>query len=322
MPPRTPNTSLGSVPQFPAERRHENPTARRISVTAWAALAVVYLVWSSAQLGIRVVTAAVPLMFSAGTRFIAAGLVLAGLLAWREGAAELRVTLRQLLAAAAVGLLLLVGGIGMVVLAEESVPSGLAALLIIVTLLWVVVLHAVTGERVPAITFLGVLVGLAGSAVLIVPGLSGQVKLGGVLTAIAAALLWSIGSFFSPRLPFPRSPLAAGAYEMLAGGAGCLLVGLVRWEKHDLNLDAISTVSWPGLAHLVLFGGLVAFTAYAWLLGTAPHSGVATCAYVNPVVAVFLGWLILGEPLSWPVLLGAAIVVAGVFLVVSTERRR
>ncbi|MFF8430660.1 EamA family transporter [Streptomyces sp. NPDC016566] len=281
------------------------------------------MVWSSVYLGIRAVTEAVPLMFSAGARFIAAGLVLAGLVVWQEGVAELRVTLHQLMAAAAVGLLLLVGGIGTVVLAEtSSVPSGLAALLVAVTLLWVVVLHAVTGERIPAITFLGVLAGLAGLAVLIVPGLSGHVELGGVLTVIAAALLWSVGSFFSPRLPFPRSPLAAGVYEMLAGGVGCLLMGLVRGEQHALNLDVISSASWTAPAHLVVFGSLVAFTVYAWLLGAAPHRLVGACAYVGAVVALFLGWSMLGEPLSWPILLGGAMAVACVWLVVSAERRR
>jgi drug/metabolite transporter (DMT)-like permease len=109
---------------------------------------------------------------------------------------------------------------------------------------------------------------------------------------------------------------------MAAGGLGCLVLGLARGEEHGLDVAAVSTRSWLALAYLVVFGSLVAFTAYAWLLHSAPLSLVATYAYVNPVVAVFLGWLVLDEPLSWPILVGGAVVVAGVCVVVSTERRR
>ncbi|MFG3036334.1 EamA family transporter [Streptomyces sp. NPDC048330] len=295
--------------------------ARRITGTVWAALGIVYVVWGSTYLGIRVAVETMPPFLSAGTRFVTAGLLLAGIIAWRQGPAALKVTGRQLASAVLIGLLLILGGNGLVVLAETSIPSGLAALLIAVVPAWVVLLRAATGERPGLGAVGGVLLGLAGLAVLTLPGLSGEVKIGGVLLVVVATLLWSVGSFSSARLPLPPNPFTASAYEMVAGGFAGLLLGLVRGEHHGLDLGAISGRSWAALAYLILFGSLLAFTAYAWLLQAAPLSLVATYAYVNPVVAVLLGALVLNEALTWPLLLGGAIVVAGVCLIVSTERR-
>ncbi|MEV8589900.1 EamA family transporter [Streptomyces sp. NPDC051180] len=295
--------------------------ARRITGTVWAALGIVYVVWGSTYLGIRVAVETMPPFLSAGTRFVTAGLLLAGIIAWRQGPAALKVTGRQLASAVLIGLLLILGGNGLVVLAETSIPSGLAALLIAVVPAWVVLLRAATGERPGLGAVGGVLLGLAGLAVLTLPGLSGEVKIGGVLLVVVATLLWSVGSFSSARLPLPPNPFTASAYEMVAGGIAGLLLGLVRGEHHGLDLGAISGRSWAALAYLILFGSLLAFTAYAWLLQAAPLSLVATYAYVNPVVAVLLGALVLNEALTWPLLLGGAIVVAGVCLIVSTERR-
>lgn len=294
---------------------------RRITGAVWAALAIVYVVWGSTYLGIRVVVETMPPFLSAGARFITAGLLLAALLAWRHGRAVLRVTRAQLASAAVVGLLLLLGGNGVVVLAETSVPSGLTALLIAVVPAWVVLLRTAFGERPGVGAYTGVLLGLAGLAVLTLPGLSGDVRIGGVLLVILATLMWSVGSFTSSRIPMPRNPFTASAYEMVAGGLGCLLVGLGRGEQRGLDLAAVSARSWTALAYLIVFGSLIAFTAYAWLLQSAPLSLVATYAYVNPVVAVLLGALLLHEALTWPIVLGGTVVVAGVCLIVSTERR-
>ncbi|MFF8387558.1 EamA family transporter [Streptomyces kanasensis] len=295
-------------------------TTARISGSVWAALAIVYLVWGSTYLGIRVVVETLPPFLSAGARFVVAGLLLAALLVWRHGPSVLRVTRAQLASAAVVGVLLLLGGNGLVVLAETSVPSGLAALLVAVMPAWVVVLRTVFGERPGAGAYAGVLLGLAGLAVLTLPGLSGDVHLGGVLTVVAATLMWSAGSFSSARIPMPRNPFTASAYEMMAGGLACALVGLARGEQRGLDLSEVSTRSWAALAYLVVFGSLIAFTAYAWLLQTAPLSLVATYAYVNPVVAVLLGWLVLDEALTWPIAVGGAVVVAGVWQIVRAER--
>ncbi|MFV0127495.1 EamA family transporter [Streptomyces sp. HMX112] len=312
-PPAAPDAPLPLPPAGPARRTG--------GAALWGALAIVYVVWGSTYLGIRVVVETMPPFLSAGARFVTAGLVLAALLAWRNGIAVLRVTRAQLASAAVVGLLLLVGGNGLVVLAETTVPSGLAALLIAVVPAWVVLLRTAFGERPGLGAWTGVLLGLAGLAVLTLPGLSGDVRIGGVLTVIVATVMWSVGSFASSRIPMPANAFTASAYEMLAGGLGCLLLGLARGEQRGLDVSAFSARSWTALAYLVVFGSLLAFTAYAWLIQTAPLSLVATYAYVNPVVAVALGALILGEPLTWPIALGGAIVVAGVCLIVSTGRR-
>ncbi|MFD5329373.1 EamA family transporter [Streptomyces sp. NPDC127092] len=295
--------------------------ARRIPGAVWAALGIVYVVWGSTYLGIRVVVHDLPPFLSAGTRFVTAAVLLAGVIAWRQGPAALKVSPRQLASAVAVGLLLILGGNGLVVLAETSVPSGLAALLVAVVPVWVVVLKAVSGDRPSLGGTVGVLLGLAGLAVLTLPGLSGEVQLGGVLLVVVAALSWSVGSFASSRIPMPANPFTASVYEMLAGGLAGLGVGLVRGEQHGLDLAAVPGSAWFALGYLIVFGSLIAFTAYAWLLQTAPVSLVATYAYVNPVVAVALGALILNESLTWSIALGGAIVVAGVWAIVSTERR-
>ncbi|MFC8916660.1 EamA family transporter [Streptomyces sp. NPDC057116] len=297
------------------------PPVRRITGAVWAALGIVYVVWGSTYLGIAVVVETMPPFLSAGVRFVVAGLLLAALLVWRKGPGVLKVTRAQLASAAVVGLLLLLGGNGLVVLAETSVPSGLTALLIAVVPAWVVLLRTAFGERPGPGAYSGVLLGLAGLAVLTLPGLSGDVRIGGVLTVVVATVLWSAGTFSSSRIPMPANPFTASVYEMIAGGLGCLLLGLVRGEQRGLDVSDFSARSWTALAYLVVFGSLLAFTAYAWLLQTAPLSLVATYAYVNPVVAVVLGALVLGEALTWPIALGGAVVVAGVWLIVSTERR-
>jgi drug/metabolite transporter (DMT)-like permease len=233
-----------------------------------------------------------------------------------------------LAAGALVGVLLLAGGNGMVVLAETgpagtAVPSGIAALLIASVPLMVVLLRAATRDRPRPTTVLGVVVGLAGLVVLTLPaGGVPAAPLAGSLIVVAGAACWSVGSFSSSRLPLPADPFVATVYEMLAGSVALALLGLARGELRGLDLGAISARSWWALAYLMVAGSLLAFTAYVWLLHRAPISLVATYAYVNPVVAVALGALILAEPVTPRVLLGGAVIVIGVALVVTTERPR
>ncbi|MFF3109769.1 EamA family transporter [Kitasatospora sp. NPDC057904] len=297
------------------------PRPARLSGAVWLALGVVYVVWGSTYLAIRISVETMPSFLSAAARFLTAGLLLAGFLLVRSGPAGLRVSARRLASSALVGVLLLTGGNGLVVLGERSVPSGLAALLVAAVPLWMVLLTAFGGERPRPAELAGVLLGLVGLGVLSAPAFGGDIAPLGVIVIICATLTWAGGSFVSKRLPMPGNVLAASAYQMLAGGLGDLLVGLVRGEAHGLDVAAVSGRSWFALAYLVLFGSLLAFTAYAWLLRNAPLTLVSTYAYVNPVVAVLLGWLILSEPLTGPTLAGGAIVVAGVCLVVSASRK-
>ncbi|SEG89788.1 Threonine/homoserine efflux transporter RhtA [Thermomonospora echinospora] len=287
---------------------------------AWAALVVVYLVWGSTYLGIEIVIETIPALVSGGMRFLVAAALLAAFLAVRHGPGVLRVSRRQLGSAALVGVLLLTGGNGMVAVAQQHISSGLAALLVAAVPLWLVMLRTLGGDRPPTATLAGVVTGFAGVALLSV--LSGGEASGSVLgmaVVLFASLSWAVGSFLAGRLAMPGSSFTASVYEMAAGGLALLAIGFGRGERVDLT--AVSGRSWLALGYLVVFGSLLAFTSYAWLLGNAPLSIVGTYAYVNPAVAVLLGALVLGEAVTWGMLAGGAFIVLGVGIVVSTESR-
>jgi drug/metabolite transporter (DMT)-like permease len=291
--------------------------------TIWFALVTVYLVWGSTYLAIRVVVESAPPLLSMGTRFVVAGAVLAAFLALRHGIAVLRVTWRQLASAGLVGVLLLLCGNGVVAIAEQTVPSGLAALMIAATPLWLVLLRMGAGDRPRALSLTGTALGFAGIAVLARPGgHDGDIETWGLVLLVGATIAWAIGSFFSSRLPMPPNPFVATMWEMTVGGALMLLVGVLRGELDGFAVGDVEGEAWAWLAYLVVFGSLAAFTAYVWLLQNAPISLTATYAYVNPVVAVVLGALVLSEPITTAIVLGGAVVVIGVGLVVSTERPR
>ncbi len=287
----------------------------------WSALAVVYVVWGSTYLGIRVVVATAPPLLSMGVRFLAASALLAALLAIRHGPRVLRVPAREAGAAGVVGFLLLLCGNGFVALAERTVPSGLAALLVAATPLWLAALRLATGDRPTSATVSGTVLGFVGIAVLALPGSSGgEVEVWGVLLVLVATVSWAVGSFYSARLPLPANPFVATAWEMGLGGLALLAAGLASGEAATTDLGAVAPEAWWALAYLTVAGSLAAFSAYVWLLNNAPISLTATYAYVNPVVAVLLGALILAEDVTTAILLGGAVVVAGVGLVVSGER--
>jgi drug/metabolite transporter (DMT)-like permease len=299
------------------------PAGRPGPVAIWAALTVVYVVWGSTYLGIRVLVAFAPPLLAMGVRFLSAGVLLAAFLAVRHGPGILRVPPRRVLAAGLVGVLLLTGGNGGVAVAEQTLPSGLAALLVAAVPLWLVCLRLLTRDRPRPATLVGTGLGFAGIAILALPGSHpAGTKLWGVLVIIGATICWSCGSFASPRLPLPSHPFVATTYEMLAAGVMLVVAGSATGEAGKVHLGAIPARGWVALAYLIVFGSLAAFSAYVWLLGNAPISLTATYAYVNPVVAVVLGALILGEQVTWPILAGGAVVVAGVGLVVSVERPR
>jgi drug/metabolite transporter (DMT)-like permease len=286
-------------------------------IRVWAALAAVYVVWGSTYLGIRITIETVPPMLSGGLRFAVAALILGAVLTIRRGVGAFRMTWRQFLGAGLVGLLLLTAGNGMVALAEQHISSGLAALLVASVPLWLVIFRLVARDRPHLLTLAGVLVGFCGVAGLSLTGATSSSAVG-IVIVLSGALSWSIGSFLPGRIPMPEDPFVASTVEMTVGGAGLLLAGTVFGER--LDVTAVSASSWLALAYLILVGSLVGFTSYVWLLGNAPISLVSTYAYVNPVVAVFLGVVVLSEQVTTQMIAAGFVIVLGVALVVSTER--
>lgn len=288
----------------------------------WTALAVVYVVWGSTYLGIRVVVdAEIPPMLGMATRFLTAALLLAAVLSLKSGWRRLKITRREALGAATVGILLLAFGNGAVAIAEQTVPSGLAALLVAAIPLWLMLLRVGGGERPRGLTWLGVLIGFGGAALLALSGGNTSAKPLSVAILVVGTICWATGSRFAPRLGLPRDPLVTALYEMVFGGTAMVLIGVVRGEPGRLHLDRIDGSGWLALGYLIVFGSLLAYSAYSYLLANAPISLIGTYAYVNPAVAVLLGWLILDEHITWQILLGGAVIILGVALVVTAERR-
>jgi len=290
-----------------------SPRASRLSL--WAALGTIYLVWGSTYLAIAIAVQTLPPLLHGAIRFLLAGVLLAAWLATRG--VDLRVPGRELRGAAIVGVLLLAGGNGLVVLAERTVPSGVTALIVASIPLWIVVYRMVAGERVGRDLLAGVLLGLVGVAILVVPGgLGGTIDPLGVLMLFGATLSWALGTFLSPRLSSPPNALVSTTYQMLAGGAVLLLAGLARGELAHVDPATFSTRSVIAFAYLVVFGSLIAYSAYTWLLQHASVSLIATYAFVNPVVAVVLGALVVAEPITPTIVVGAAIIVLAVAFIV------
>jgi drug/metabolite transporter (DMT)-like permease len=282
-----------------------------------AAFAVVYVVWGSTYLAIRFALETLPGFAMAGVRFLVAGAIV---YAWARARGVPRPTAVEWRSAAIVGALLLLGGNGAVVWAERTVASGPAALLIATMPLWVVLLEwARPGGSRPGLVVLGGLFfGFIGLAVLIDPVgalASGSLDPRGALVLVAGSLSWSIGSTLAPRLGLPRSLLLATAMEMIAGGVLLLGLAAVTGELAQVDLAAASMRSIVSFVYLVVFGSILAFNAFVYLLQVQPPARVATYAYVNPVVAVFLGWLLAGEPVDARVVTATAIIVAAVAMV-------
>jgi len=280
-------------------------------------------VWGSTYLAIAIAVQTLPPFLSAGLRFLVAGVLLSAWLVVRHGRNALRVDRAQLGGAALVGALLLAGGNGLVVLAERTVPSGLTALIVASVPLWIVVFRLVARDRISPSLVFGVLAGFAGVAFLVIPrGASGEVDPFGLLTVLTATFSWALGTFASPRLRLPRDPLASTALQMLAGGMVLLIVAAAIGEPAHADPATFSTASLAAMAYLVVFGSLVAFSAYTWLLQHTSVSVVSTYAYVNPVVAVALGAVVLGEAVTPSMLIGAAIILAAVAFIVSRSAAR
>ena len=287
------------------------------------AFAAIYVIWGSTYLAIRFAIETLPPFLMAASRFLVAGPLLYAWARWRGAA---RPSPGHWRAAAVVGALLLLGGNGAVVWAEQRVPSGVTALLVAMVPLWMVLLDWLRpgGVRPTVAVFSGVALGLAGLVLLVGPEqiLGGEhVDHAGALALAFGCLTWSIGSVYSRHAPLPASPQLATAMEMVAGGALLLVASLARGEWQQLDAQAISLRSLAALAYLVVFGSLVALTAYVWLLRQTTPARVSTYAYVNPVVAMLLGWALAGEPLTARTLLAAAVIVGGVVLITRSKVR-
>ncbi|MFN7975084.1 MAG: EamA family transporter [Acidobacteriota bacterium] len=291
---------------------------RRIRVVL--AFLAIYVIWGSTYLAIRVGVASVPPYAFAASRFLVAGAALYGYLRLTGTAAPAPGTWRS---AAIVGGMLLAGGNGFVTWAEQRVPSGLAALVIATVPLWMNLLEwlAFGGARPGRVATLGLLSGFAGVGLLVMPR-HGTLAMDprGVAALLASAILWSTGSLLSRRLPLPRSPLMATAMEMISGGVIMAGIAMTRGEPAAIAWSAIPRGAVAALLYLVVFGSLVAFSAYVWLLRTVPAAHVATYAYVNPAVALALGVLAGDGRLDPRTLVASAVILGSVAIIIKAPR--
>ena len=286
----------------------------------WTALWTVYIVWGSTYLAIRVTVETLPPLLAMGVRFLIAGLIMYSVLLVRRGRGGVRITPRQLVSCGIVGAALFLGANGMVAVAELELPSSLAALIIASVPLWVILIRTIAGDRVRMGTLIGVIAGFSGVAILVLPGNRPDgVSAWAVGLIVFASASWAFGSFLSTRLQLPKDLFVSSAYQMIGGGIALVIGGTIRGELAGFDASTWSGASLWGFFYLVTMGSLVGFTAYAWLLQNAPLSKVATYAYVNPVVAIFLGWLILSEEISVMTIVGATVIVASVAFTITKE---
>lgn len=289
-----------------------------------AAFAAVYLIWGSTYIAIKFAIETLPPFLMAGSRFLMAGAILYVIARFSDNYEK--PTWKQWRTSLVVGTLLLLCGNGGVVIAQHYIPSSLAALLVAIEPMWIVLLNwlMLKNERPSFKVVLGILLGFVGVYLLIGNGVSfdgsGLGQLFGAGLVIAAAFCWAGGSLYGLRAPSAKSPVLASAMQMLAGGAVLFLVGSATGEWTRFDLTNASTNSIFAFLYLVVFGSIIAFTAYSWLLQHASPAIVSTYAYVNPVVAVLLGWALANEKLNTQMLFGAAVIIGSVALITSHKK--
>ena len=292
----------------------------------WAGLLVLYFVWGSTYIGIAIAVDSIPPFFMAAIRFGVAGAIL---FAWswlRAGGRRIAPTRREWRDSLIVGGLLLGGGMGMVAFGQQTIPAGIAAVLIAMLPLWIAVLGRLfLGERLPRLAVIGIVVGFIGVAVLVGPtvtGDAGSLEPLGLAAIILSPISWATGSLFaSHRARLPRLPLVASAAQMVTGAAILAGMGIATGEPARFHPDSIAGDSLAALAYLTVIGSLVGFSVYGWLLRTAPLPLVATYAYVNPIVAVVLGAIVLRETIEPRTLVAGAVIVGAVALIVTSRSR-
>ena len=288
----------------------------------WGALWIVYVVWGSTYLAIELAIESMPPLLAMGSRFLTAGLIMILALALRNGIAFLKLNLKEAFYLALLGSLLLGLGLGMVALAQHNgVPTGIVALLIAALPLWIAIFKVIDGKGSPSKGWLGIIIGFVGVGLLLQPELS-KSENGSHLFWMAMVILgnigWALGTYIAPRLELPKSSLVTTAYQMLFGGVSMTTVAILAGETWGDLVDATAT-SWAGWSFLVIIGSIATYSAYLWLVQSAPVGLIATYAYVNPVIAVVLGTVFLNEAISIILLAGAMVVIIGVALVVWSE---
>jgi drug/metabolite transporter (DMT)-like permease len=284
----------------------------------WTALIALYIVWGSTYLAIRFAVETIPPFMHAGLRFLISGVIL---FLWRRAAGDPVPTMGNWKSTAIVGTLLLLGGNGLVGLAEKTVPSGIAALMISTSPFWLLLFESFRagGTKPNWQSILGLVIGFSGVFLLIGPaeiaGSGHKFDTFGIILLLFAPLLWSLGSIYARGADMPKSTLLSTGMQMLAGAVSLFLVSALTGELNGFNFGQVSIRSWLGLLYLITFGSLVGFVAYGWLLHNAPVSLFSTYAYVNPVVAVFLGWLLAGEELNARIILASAVIIGSVIFI-------
>ena len=296
------------------------------SQLTWLSLWTVYLIWGSTYFAIAYVIESMPPLLAMGIRFLFAGILLALIISLRQGPSELKIPRAELRSSLLMGFLLLGFGIGTVSIAQAYVPSGIVALIIAALPLWIAIFRTISGERLAKVSWLGLVIGFAGVALLLKPGsitpvsdIENSKLFLFMLLVLLGNIGWALGTFLAPRFPLPKNTLVFTAYEMLAGGISLTLAGFVKGESISDFLDA-TTWSWLWFIYLIIFGSIAAYTAYLWLVANAPVSLTATYAYVNPIIAVALGAIFLDELITSAYAIGGLIILVGVILVVSVER--
>ena len=291
----------------------------------WIALLALYIVWGSTYLGIRFAVETIPPFLHAALRFLISGLIL---YAWRRAAGDPAPSPGNWKATAIVGAALLLGGNGLVAWAEQTVPSGIAALMITTSPFWLVLFESLRagGTKPSWQAILGLVIGFIGVFILVGPaeitGTGGSFDTFGIILLLLAPLFWSMGSIYAKGADMPKSTLLSTGMQMLMGAAALFLVSVVRGELNGFSLGAVSLRSWLALLYLITFGSLIGFVSYGWLLHNAPISLMSTYAYVNPVVAVLLGSLFADEPLNGRILIAAAIIIGSVVLINSARQSK
>jgi len=294
----------------------------------WIALWTVYIIWGSTYFAIAYVIETMPPLLSMGIRFFTAGGPPSFFIIATKGFKEIAVPKAEIRTSVILGFVLLGFGLGNVAVAEKHVPSGIVALIIAALPMWIAIFRFVSGERPSRSTWLGLVVGFVGVALLLKPGSVQSVSGEGSSTVVFYMLMvlignigWALGTFLAPRFPLPKNALVFTAYELLAGGFSLTLAGFIKGEKLNDFLDG-SNWSWIWFTYLVTFGSIVAYSAYLWLVQNAPVSLTATYAYVNPVIAVALGAIFLDEVITMSYAIGGLVIVLGVLVVVSAESQK